>query len=523
MTTTLPAMNAVPLLRRALQPDEWPESYLASLLRENGVRRPWIYHVDQIRGVLPWYRVGGRETDCIDRLTLPQTRDGWPSYGQAPLPRWASIQRNALIRYCPQCMADKRYVRTRWRLVGLQVCTRHGCFLKSNLAEPAVTTAYKRDGLLHLADATDEELLNEAVCCLPHEFRVMRDVWQPLEAAAEASPLPFSDDALGLLAGWTTLAWRLVDKVAGAHVRHIRKAISRGALADAAQLFRELELTIAPHHAGIQAFLLGLRENVHYKAALRCLRQLMAAEQIEPTVLSRLPLANLHDALVAAAPQLAVVTKPGEVVFRQERERALSRRQAQAELGVNDDVMDRWIRTGAFRSVEVRQLGTKRFVFISRDDVLRVRRYQLSLIYVEDFLTEHCLDWPTYFSLRSCRLIAPVQVGDRRYLSRGNVADLISRLELMSAPAADGIGLRLPLFAQATVRLPRSAARYGEFVRSALAGRFPVYRRLDKPGLGAFEVGAEGIAWLKRRARSTTNIAPQGVERLQAGLFEAAA
>ncbi len=236
MKTDAYGAKGVPLLRRPLQPDEWPESYLAAVVRENGVRRPWIYHVDQIRNLLPWYRVGGRDTNCIDRLTLPYSRDGWPVYGRAPLPRWASLQRSSGLRYCPLCMLESRYVRTRWRLPGLLVCTFHGCFLKSDVAEPALTTVYKRDGLLHLADATDEDLLAEAVCCMPDQFRVVRQVWGALEVAADKSPLPFTDDSLGHLAGWTVLAWRLVDQVAGAHVRHIRKTTSRGALADAALL-----------------------------------------------------------------------------------------------------------------------------------------------------------------------------------------------------------------------------------------------------------------------------------------------
>lgn len=523
MKPDIPGANAVPLLRRPLQPDEWPESYLAAVVRQNGVRRPWIYHVDQIRYLLPWYRVGGRDTDCIDRLTLPHARDGWPSYGHAPLPRWAALQRRAPLRYCPICMSRSRYVRTRWRLSGLTVCTLHGCFLKSDLAEPALTMVYKRDGFLHLADATDEELLAEAVCCLPEEFRVVREVWGPLEIAAEASPRPFSDDTLGQLAGWTVLAWRLVDQVAGAHVRQIRKTISRGALADAAQLFRDAGLTIAPNREGIQAFLHRLTENVHYKAALGCLRRLMATEQIETTVLAQLPLAQLHDALVAAAPQLAVATKAGEIVFREERERALSRNQAKEELGVQDPVIDRWIRTGAFRNVEYRQLGTKRFVFISREDVRRARRFQLSLIYVEDFLAEHGVDWPTYFSLRRSRLIAPVQVGDRRYLSRGALSDLASRLELLSAPAEQLKGPRLPLFGQAAVRLSRSAGRYGDFVRAALEGRFAVFRDLGRPGLSTFLVGSDGIAWLSRQGRRSATVAAENVRRVQASLFEATA
>lgn len=522
MTSFASSRMPLPLLRRELKPDEWPESYLASVVRENGVRRPWRYHIELIRDVLPWYRVDGQETAGIDQVAWSVRRDARPRYGQAPFPKWASCTQYAVIRYCPLCLVDQRYVRARWRLLELPVCTLHGCYLKTNLAEPALTVGYKREDRLHLADATDEQLLVEAVCCLPQEFRHVRDVWAPFERAAEASVDPYTDDALGHLAAWTLLAWRLIEKVTRAHTRQVRKATSHGLLADIVLLFADASLTMAPSREGVQRFLLGLRENVHFKAALNCLRQLMTAEQTERTVLSGLPLAELHDALVAAAPHLPVGTKPGELVFRDERSRAISRSQALDELGVSERLFDDWIRNGKIRQIDIRRLGAKRFIFVGREDVRRVRRLLLSLVNVEDFLTEHGTDWPTYFALRKEGLVHPVQMGDRRYLARSELLALSAQLELLAAPMDTLTGIGVPLFNETMVERAVRQTNYGDLVRAALDGRFPVYRNLAAPGLSSFVVDVQAMAWLRSRRRwrrdGTGSVAGLG----QPSLFEPA-
>ena len=497
--TDQPPTRGQLLLRRAMRPDEWGESYLADLLRLNGIRRPWIYDVDRVRENLPWYTSADLASHSLDKLTLQRARDGRPRYGSFNLPGWASLHRSVATRYCPMCLAQSRHIRTRWRIPLLPVCTEHGCHLKTDLAEPALTTQYKFAKYRYLHSVSDEQILEDAVGCMPDEFSAVTSVWAPLERAAESSSQPYADDALGELAGWSVLAWRLLERVARDHCRQVLQRTSSGTLRDIAQMLGDTGLSIASNEPGVLGFLRGLKSNVHSLAADRCLRALIAAEAREVSVLSQLPLATLHDALSAAAPQMTVTTRPGQRLFEDERNQSLSRLQAIDYLGVGEKVVDDWIRTRRLPRVTVHKAGRKRFIFIDRSDLKRARRYMLSLVYVEDFLTEQGVDWPVYFALRKEGILEPVQIGDRRYLHRDEVAALASRLETVSAPAAEHDGQTYPVFDQSTVDLAGRQETFAAFVQAALDGLFAVYRSLDRPGLSAFRVGPEALAWLRAR------------------------
>jgi hypothetical protein len=63
------------------------------------------------------------------------------------------LKRKPVVR-CPICMVEQRYVRARWRITELPLCTVHGCWLKDDLVEPAVTGYYSQPGRLRLAEVT---------------------------------------------------------------------------------------------------------------------------------------------------------------------------------------------------------------------------------------------------------------------------------------------------------------------------------------------------------------------------------
>lgn len=508
-----------PLLRRALLPDEWPETYLASLARLNGVQRPWIYHLDAVSSALPGYQTGSA-SPSTDLPASGRPREGWPRYGAVPLPRWSCVQRSALIRYCPICLLECKYIRTRWRLTGLPICTSHGCHLKANLVDPALSTDYKRPDRLHIVDASDDQLLEAAVCCMPDELQLVRNVWGPLEQATEASELPYADDSLGTLAVWTMFTWQLLVDVTRAHCREILKTSAEGSLSNILVLLRDLQVGITPSREGVVGFMRGFKQTVHYKAALRCIRRVMASEEKLVSAASQLQLQELHDVLIAAAPQVSGMTKAGELVFQEERKHSMSRNEVVNHLGLTDKAIDQWIKEGRFQRVDVRRIGAKRFIFLPREDVRRAKRYLNSLVYVEDFLEEHAVDWPTYYALRQVELIGPIQTGDRRYLARSEVDGLIAKLELMAAPLMELRGMRWPLFAQETVRLAASQSRYGELVKLALSGRVSVYRSLTAPGLSAFLIGTDALAWLGSCSGRARSRSAEGGQQAQADLFE---
>lgn len=484
-------------IRPRLRPDEWPETYLASLVRSHGVRRPWTYDVDLIRHTLPWEDQGGSAEHTKANARRPYFQ-GRPQYGPLPLPSWGSIVRAMPLRYCPLCMADDRYVRARWRISALHVCTVHGCVLKSDLVEPALTVHFAQRGRLHLAECDTAQLIEGAACCMPNEFRAASMVWAPFEKMAAESADPHTDAALAALAAWSLLMWRALEVVSRIHHKKVIKAPTTGVLTGVGRLVDDLQLDLAPSRNGMLALFEGLRENAHALATQRLLMDLTRDEAKSQTVLSLLPLADLNSLLCAAKPGLAHRTEHGAMAFRQLRNKAMNQAEVKAELGaigVGSDVVRRLLRSGQLRTV--RSIGHKggNHKLIAREDVQRAKKYLMTLIHARAFVAEHELDWATYVALRHTGLLSPTPTGLRGFIRRSDVALLTSRLELMSAPASIGPRLRWQLFSEQALYTAHQRSTFALLIEAAIEGKFPVYRDLERPGLSAFSIGADGIAW----------------------------
>jgi len=485
-----------PLLRRAMRPDEWSEDYLLSLVKMHQIGAPCSKDLDLIRGWLDSSNPKDLAEAVVNRDGGWRTDVGRPKYGSQPLPRWASVLRSKAIRYCPVCLSQDEYLRSRWRIPSLLVCSLHGCYLKDDLKEPVLTATQKGERVLVRAKANKAALLKGTVYCLPEEHKIVTAIWGPFEQAASTSHKPMQDDELGELLAWTLLAWRVVESVALAHVKIVQREQAIGRLPSMARLFKEFGLTVSPDRAGIVRFLKGLRHNVHFMTAYRTFRYLLNAEQTRQTVMGHLPLQELQELCVAAAPRPGGRANPGEVAFPEEMARGMSRVQVMALLGASESAVNHWMSNGWLPNVETRTFGNKRLLFINKTDVQRLRSRLASLIYVEEFIAEHMIDWPTYYGLRAGKVLDPVIVGGRRYVSRHQLSALISQLELVCSPKPAGLLIDLPLFGQPTRGLCQTVQTYAALVRAALSGKFPVYRTLDSSGLTAFRVGKEALAWL---------------------------
>lgn len=490
-------------VRTPMLPDEWPETYLVSLVRAQGVRKPWQYDVELIRSVLPWEHPLPAGNSHVGK-SVKQYHQGRPQYGAKPLPPWASVVRAMPLRYCPRCLVEKRYFRTRWRLSGLHACTFHGCLLKSDLADRALTANYTRKGLLKFADAADEQILDAAQFCMPRELRAIKMVWQPLELMAQQAVSPREDEALGKLASWSVLLWRLLEEISRAHHKKVIRQPTTGQLAGVGRLIEELGVVMAPSLDGMLALFAALRENIHVLAAKRFLDALMLQEDKQPTALSTLPLASLRERLMSFAPVATPRAAHGEMAFRELREHAVNKAallEELAPLGAGSDVVNHWIRTNLIPTTKLSREGTN-FTFVERKHVLQARRAMLSLIHARDFAAEHNLDWRTYKAIRDTSLIRTGALGVRGYLYRKDVVTLIGQLELMSAPVHGTSALRWPLFCESTLHIAEQRSTFVALVRAALQGQVQVYRDLSKPGLSAFSIGVDGIAWLAGRRRA---------------------
>lgn len=493
--------RGVPLVRRARKPDEWSEDYLVDVVRQHGIRKPTANHLSAVRGFFSGTPHLELAETIINKTGGWRSDNGRPQYGSLPLPRWASVLSSVPIRYCPVCFVQDSYVRTRWRMSALRVCTSHGCYLKEGLRDSVLTWRRPGDMLIERDGATEETLFSRAMCCLPAERKIVSAIWGPFERAADTAAEPLVDNSLGKLVAWTLLAWRLVESVAVAQVKVVQRVESIGALPSVARLFGEFGLSISPDREGVSDFLLGLRHNVHFATAQRLLRTLIQAERSRTTVMGTLPLAELEEFCSAAAPRPGGRARPGEVAFSEEMAVGLSRIEAAKVLGASEQLVTQWMHIGWLPRVKTHVIGRKRLHFINRQDIQQLRRRLASLIYVPDLLSGHKIDLPTFYGLRAARLLDTVCVAERSYVTRQQLSSLICQLEQVSTPYPGNLLVDLPLFGQPTRGLCRMMETFGALVRTALSGKFPVYRDLERPGLAAFRFGQEGLAWLHNENR----------------------
>lgn len=493
-------------VRRAMFPDEWGETYLVALARAQGLRRPWGHDVELIRGVLPWGQsqspAGGGTREARIRYL-----QGRPQYGDAPLPTWASLVRAMPLRYCPECLIKERYFRTRWRLSGLHACTFHGCLLKADLADPALTVNYRRDGLRRLVTVQDDQLIEAAHCCLPRERHAISMVWRPFEQLAQ-TPVTAekgeNSEQIATLASWSVLAWRALEEISRAHHKKVLRLQTGGQLAGVGRLVEDLGIVLAPTMEGMLSLFAALRENVHVLAAKRLLEEAIIREQKEATALSLLPLQKLSERVLSFSRRATPRTPHGAMAFRDLREHTVNRAAALeqlAPLGASSEVLERWIRCKLLPTVQVSRRG-RHFVFIEREHLRQVRRALSSLIHARDFATEHCLSWTTYKAIRDSGLLRTGALGLRGFLYRKDISHLTTQLELMSAPEHQASALRWRLFGEATLQIAEQRGTFRALVKAAVQGQIKIYRDLSRPGLSAFSIGVDGITWLTARRKA---------------------
>ncbi|MCY4745697.1 hypothetical protein NYO99_12005 [Pelomonas sp. UHG3] len=512
-----------PLVRRQLGPDEWSETYLADLVRRHGVRQPWKNHLDQIRGALPATASAGhwREEPSTEPNERVLRADGIPRYGGHLPPAWSVSDRAGRIRYCPMCISEQRIICARWRITALSVCTLHGCWLKDDLVEPAVTGSYSDPGRMRLAEATTEKLLAGAHCPLAgHE--VVRATWGSFERKATESTDPSGNQALAQQLACAMLLWRLLTGMATVHRRQVAKRRKVCLIEDVGEVVRALGLCVDPSVDGIARTFRQITSKTYLLAAERVIAHTIEEEAKTKSLLSLLPLRSLHEAAVAADPALEIPTKPGALVFREEKQSYYSRNEALERLGIAEPALSAWVRRGVIKDVITRQLGRKPFVFLSRTEVDRLSRELNRLVPVEQFISEVSIDWSAYFALRRGGLLNPIILGDVRHLMRPNVTATQLAFENAAKPAERHDAGAMPLFSEQCVKAAGGQGAFVDLLKAVLGGRVALARDLSRPGWSSFLLPTESLAALAHARRSswTRRFKPALVE--QASLFEEA-
>jgi hypothetical protein len=482
-------------VRPKRQHDEWTETYLARAVRAFGISRPWRHDLEVLRQSLPDLR--------------PSEADGRPVYGrQEALPGWATLGRAAQIRYCCACLEQAHYIRARWRIAALDVCTVHGLNLQTGLAEPAVTCAYKDPRKSMVADVGREEAWTGANCPTSDALRHARAIWAPFEQAV----LEDRDaDEVAMPLAWALTAERLLDAVVTAvrgpdypprgTPRHEHRA---------AWLLKH-GMTITPDQAGVLGFLLGLHEGAHRRAAISCLSRLIGCELGRPTVLSRLPLQHLKDRLLAAEPAPAPAGF-GALPRHLHPPGHKSLEATEAALGCTPGLLYYLVREGHFKGVQKIRFGRKLYIFVPDEEVRRYQRLFASWLTYEQLTQSLGIDRQGYWALYDCQWIEPIEIGSWRRYRRQDVGALLNRLDEAARPAPAHHPHLLPLMGSWLHARRRVRALMRTVLEELASGRLPLYKRPDEAGLQAYYVDHEAVSrlhhlseahyWTEARRRS---------------------
>jgi hypothetical protein len=491
-----PETQQAPPIRPLRLLDEWSETYLGRTARALGVRRPWRQDLETLRSLQPM------------RVSADVT--GLPTYNNEQLPGWAVLGRGAQIRYCCTCLLDQRYIRARWRIAFMAVCTVHDINLKEGLVEPAITAAYKHPGKRLVAEISEDEAVAEATSPTPIGLRYARGVWSGFERAVLAGA---TGDALVDPLAWALLVERLLDALATAvrglvyPTKDVPRHEHRG------WWLQKMELSVAPERGSVLALLLRLSEGAHRRAAIACLGRLIEDETRRRTVMSRLPLQELKDRLLAATPS-SRATAYGALPRAKHPMGCKSLEVVEVVLGCKESLVRLLVEEGHFRGVEKIKFGRKQYVFIPDEEVERMRRLLAACMTFDELLVELAIDRQAYWALHDCGLLTPMEFGAWRRYRRQEVSSLLTRLDNVARPMPAHLARLLPLMGSWLHMRHRARSSMKQVLDELLEGRLPAYKSLEQDGLRAYFVDHTAPArlmWL-----SETHYAAKSRERAMA-------
>ncbi|KGW58786.1 tniQ family protein [Burkholderia pseudomallei MSHR1328] len=473
-----------PLYRPAPQQDEWSETYLFRVARANGTNRPRLSDIERIRPTLA--------------ATATSKPDGYPVWGDSALPRWSVVTRVNKIRYCPQCMMESRYIRSRWRLTRLEVCTIHDVRLKDDLAEPVMTRGYKQADKYFVTEVTDEQLWEGAVCPMPIERRHHKQLWSGFERLITANKVP---EAFVQLT-YVLFLEALFDAIAAAVGEAEYQPVGVTRSTRIADLIERHQLSFEPSLEGIRTFLQQITGAAQRMTILARLRRTQIDESHRPTCLSKLPISELRR-------QYSTSTWPNNTVPLQDflaRNRDLPRgyisvRGAASHIGCSYGLLMRVVKNDLFPGARIASFGSRRQTYLPPQAVAAYRRWYASLVRPQHVLSEFHLEHRGYAVLLCIKLLHPFSVDGDTFFRRSDFNDICQKLDDVSRPAPPGHPQLYPLFGDWMSWRPNTKAASLEVVKEALSGKVPTFKKLDSPGLSAYFVDRFAIERLRKLRR----------------------
>lgn len=436
------------------------------------------------------------------RPTLASTAvsdpNGHPSWGGVTLPSWSVLGRVSKIRYCPACMEESKHIRARWRLASFEVCTIHNIRLKEDLVEPAFRASDGRGTKHLLAEVTDDQLWAGAVCPMPVERDYVIRMWADFERYILDHDV---ERAVSKLT-YTILLERMLDALAVARRGRAQpRADAQRALHRAAFAAR-YNFSTTGTLEGVRVFLDQIREPLHRRTALQCLRLLLWYEEQRPTCLSTVPIADLRDRLTPGASESNAAGPSKPQSRHAHRGQFVSLKRAAFLIGCPLKLLHHLVHHQYFREVKVLARGMKRHRFLPLHEVEACRRWYHSIRTPEDAMQELQLDMRSYRVLVRANLLRSIKIDSRKWHRRSDLADLCRRLEDVSQPDSARTTSLYPLFGDWMFRRNTPPSILHELLKGIFNGEFHVFRQLDALGLAAYYVDCTVVDRLQLLSRN---------------------
>ncbi|WP_157638865.1 TniQ family protein [Burkholderia ubonensis] len=468
---------SVPLCRPKILPDEWIETYLFRVARANGIRRPRLCDVDRFRPTLA--------------ATASSKPDGYPIWTDIPLPRWSVVTRVNKIRYCPACMVQSRYIRSRWRLTAFEVCTLHFIRLKDDLAEPVMTRGYKQPDRYFVNEVTDEQLWAGAVCPMPSERKHVDRLWSKFERLILESDLRGSVEQLTHI----LFLEALLDAAACTEPERESLPIDAPRSTRLAEFSERYQYSLASNSDGIRDFFEQISAPLHRARMLMRLHRMLLDEARRPTCLSSLPISDLRKRFLMVSTKTVIPQTRGDLhPYRRAPHGYVSFREAVSLIGCSSELLKELTQERFAQDVVTIERGGNRYIYIPFLTVKACRRWYASVTTCEEIMAELRISRHCYVILKNSGLLRPIAIKGRTpYFHRIHLADLCRRLDNISQPFSIDRSPLLPLFGTWLPCSGRYISASLVMLKEVFDGKFPIFRRLENPGLSAYFIDSTAI------------------------------
>ena len=175
--------------------------------------------------------------------------------------------------------------------------------------------------------------------------------------------------------------------------------------------------------------------------------------------------------------------------------------QASREIGCPQNLLKHLIRNNIVPGGGAGRHERKRCAYLLPQTLAACRRWYASIATRDQAKEQLHLAQRAYVALLSSGLLRPLTFGQRPYFQRSDLEELCRQFEGVSLSCPSDISHLQSLFGEWLPSYGQYRRTSPDILHEALRGGFPIFRRLDYPGLSAYFVDWRAIDRLNRFKR----------------------